>query len=69
MIRYGTGVDYLHSLHEAIKVSGVAEVSGPWVKVEEEKWQGVSGLSKLIAKDENLEGKLTSLVRENYGWQ
>lgn len=74
LIRFGHGVDYVHSLHEALRAGDVAEggESG-WVTLpadedgDQIKWQGASGLRAKLASADNRR-RLITAVRAGYGW-
>lgn len=74
IIRYGKGVDYVHSLHEALKAKGlVEEKNAGWVTYtdpsgEQFKWQGFAGLEQILETNPEKRDMMISAIREGYGW-
>ena len=68
-ITYGKGIDRTHSIHEAVKAAGIAKVSGSWLTVGKDKWNGVGGLDTLLGDDPTAADRLVKALREPYGWE
>jgi recombination protein RecA len=73
LIRFGKGIDYVHSLHHALIACGaVEEGKSGWTTFapgteREFKWQGASGLRTHLMKPERRTAMMEAL-RGPYGW-
>ena len=68
-ISYGKGIDRAHSIHEAVKASGIATVSGSWLTVGKDKWNGLKGMETMCSSDPEAADRLVKLLRQPYGWE
>ena len=74
-IIFGKGIDYVHSIHEALIEAGLAAKTGEkssWTTFksgtsDEIKWQGASGLRAHLIVPERRD-KLIKALRGRYGW-
>lgn len=68
LLNYGKGIDYVHSLHHAVKAMFPEAVNGTWVHFAGLKWQGEQQLKQLIEDDPGNLADVQTELRARYGW-
>lgn len=74
VIRFGEGIDYVHSICHAFKTADVAVTKGSWTSVIGEdgealaKWQGDAGFRRLYLAEDPTIMATVAAFRSRYGW-
>jgi recombination protein RecA len=68
LVNYGTGIDRIHGLHNAIKYLHPESLAGSWTTFAGMKWQGEAQLRQLCEDDPGNYDDIVAALREPYGW-